>query len=290
MLKPFALHTPDTVAQALELLWQHEDAKVVAGGTDVFIEMHNGVSHAMLIDLKGLDKLRCATFDEAEGLTIGALATMRELIRNADVRKYYPALLDALSTVGSVQVRSKATIAGNICNASPAADSAGPLLLYDAVVRIRSREGERDVPIAEFFTGPKKNCLKKGEIVTQIMLAPPMRGSGSGYSKLKKRGAMEIGIVGAGVRLAADAANRCTLARFSLSAVNPTPVRVRKAEEFLVGRELNGENLQAAVDFAYETAAPLTWRNSEEWSKDMVRVFLRQSIERALDRREKGGY
>jgi len=290
MLKPFDLLTPDTIEQTLEKLWQHENAKIVAGGTDVFVEMHKGARYEILIDIKGLKKLGKIELNENTGLTIGALATMREIIRNENVKKYYPALVDGLSTVGSVQVRSKATIAGNICNASPAADSAGALLLYDAVVTVRSREEERAVAIADFFTGPKKNCLKKGELVTHITLAPPTQNSGSGYVKLKKRGAMEIGIMSAGAKLASETSGKCTMARITISAVNSTPLRVNKAEDFLVGKYLTSETLKAAAEYAYELAAPVTWRNSEQWSKEMVRVYMPMAMEKALERKGEGRY
>ena len=290
MIKPFDLITPDTVSQALEKLWQHENAKIVAGGTDVFVNMHKGTSYEILIDIKGLKKLNNIEFNEKDGLKIGALATMRQITRNEDVNKYYPALVDGLSSVGSVQVRSKATLAGNICNASPAADSAGPLLLYDAVVIAKSKEKERAIAISDFFTGPKQTCLEKGEMVTQIILAPPTQHSGSGYVKLKKRGAMEIGIMSAGAKLATDNSGKCTMARVSISAVNATPLRVKKAEDFLVGKELTNAILIAATEFAYELAAPITWRNSEEWSKEMVRVYMPMAMEKALERKGKGGY
>lgn len=290
MLQPFTLLSPNTIVQALEMLWQHEDAKLLAGGTDVFVDMHRGTSYRILIDLKGIGKLHAAEFDEQTGMRIGALVTMRELMRSEVIQKYYPALIDGLKLVGSVQVRSRATLAGNICNASPAADSAGPLLLYDAVVHIRSKNDERTVPIEDFFTAPKKNCLKKGEMVTHICLAPPVQNAGSGYIKLTKRGAMEIGIMGAGARLATDDAGLCTLARITMSAVNPTPVRVTQAEALLLGKELCRDHLQQAVACAYNLAAPSTWRNSEEWSRDMVRVYVPLAMEKALKRKGKGEF
>jgi len=291
MLKPFTLHIPNTIAQCLDLLWQHDDAKVLAGGTDVFVQMHKGESYPILVDLKKIQKLRALSFSSSEGLCIGASVTHRELIRDENARKYYPALIDAISKLGSVQVRNRGTVAGNICNASPAADTAVPLLLYDAVVHVMSKENaERDVAIADFFTGPKQTCLHKSEIVTQIRLAPPSIGSGSGYVKLMKRGAMEIGIMGAGVKIATDAAGKCTFARVALSAVNPTPVRVKEAEDFITGKELTAENIAGVTRLAYEKAAPKTWRNSEEWSKDMVRIYIPQAMQIARYRMGKGEF
>jgi len=132
--------------------------------------------------------------------------------------------------------------------------------------------------------------LKKGELVTHIRLAPPTPNSGSGYVKLKKRGAMEIGIMSAGAKLASETSGKCTMARITISAVNSTPLRVNKAEDFLVGKYLTSETLKAAAEYAYELAAPVTWRNSEEWSKEMVRVYMPMAMEKALERKGEGRY
>jgi len=291
MLKPFTLYTPDTVSQCVGLLWQHENAKVVAGGTDVFVKMHKGENYPILVDLKRIQKLRALSFGIDEGLSIGALVTYRELLHNKNLIRYYPALSDAISRIGSVQVRSRGTVAGNICNASPAADTAGPLLLYDAVIHIAGEKcDERTVSIADFFTGPGKTCLQKGEIVTQIRLMPPTISSGSGYVKLMKRGALEIAILGAGVKIALDASGKCTMARITLSAVNPTPIRVEEAEEYIIGKELTAESILHIAGLAYKKAEPKTWRNSEEWSKDMVRVYIPKAMQIALERLEKGEF
>jgi CO/xanthine dehydrogenase FAD-binding subunit len=290
MLKPFTLLQPDTIKQCAEMLWQHEDAKIVAGGTDIFVEMHAGKSFPVLVDIKGIKKLHSLSFDNEKGLEIGALVTYRELLRDANVQKYYPALCDAIETIGSVQVRSKGTVAGNVCNASPAADTAVPLILYDAVLKVVSHDSERVVSIGDFFSGPKKTCLKKDEFVTTITLSPPIRHGGSGYIKLKKRGAMEIGIMSAGVRFITDAAEKCVFARVGMAAVNPTPIRVKAAEDFIAGRELSRENLKGLVDLAYQAAAPQTWRNNEEWSRDMVKVYVPRAIEKAFARKQEGGF
>jgi CO/xanthine dehydrogenase FAD-binding subunit len=290
MLKPFALLQPDTIKQCAEVLWQHEDAKVLAGGTDIFVEMHTGKAFPVLVDIKGIHKLHAICFDEEKGLEIGALATMGELLEDSNVQRYYPALVDAMESIGSVQVRNKATVAGNICNASPAADTAVPLILYDASLKLASHDGERVVSITDFFTGPKKTCLKRGEFVISITLSPPAGNGGSGYVKLRKRGAMEIGIMSAGIRFITDGTGKCVFARVGMAAVNPTPLRVKSAVDFIVGRELSGENLKELVNLAYEAAEPRTWRNSEEWSKDMVKVFMPEAIKKAFERKQKGGY
>ncbi len=290
MFKPFELYIPETLAEAFDLMDAHKDATVVAGGSDVFVMMHKGQKIPALIDIKNLAELQGMKFDAASGLDIGALVTNAEIEHSEYTKKYYPALVDSASKMSCIQVRNKGTIGGNICTASPAADTAGPLCIYDATVEIVSRTGKRTVPVIEFFTGPKKTCLKPGELVSRIRVPAPTPGSGSAYQKLMKRGAMEIGIMSAGVKVAVDKDGKCVLARISLSAVNPTPIRATVAEEYLVGKKLTAETIGQAAELAYGIACPLTWRNCEEWSKDMVLVFVPQAMDHAIKRLQKGAF
>jgi CO/xanthine dehydrogenase FAD-binding subunit len=290
MLKPFDLFMPDTLKEAFDLMEKHKDAKVVAGGSDVFVLMHKGEEHPCMIDIKNIKELQGFACSASLGMKIGALTKLCELERSDFVQKYYPALADAASKMASIQVRNKGTVGGNICNASPAADTAGPLYIYDATVEIVSRSGPRIVAITDFFTGPKKTCLKPGELVAQITLPAPTPNSGSAYQKLMKRGAMEIGIMSTGVKVAVDKDGICVLARISLSAVNPTPIRATVAEEYLVGKKLTAETIGHAAELAYGIACPLTWRNCEEWSKDMVLVFVPQALDHAIKRMQKGAF
>ena len=290
MLKPFELYMPTTLDEAFDLMETHKDAKVVAGGSDVFVMMHKDQKYPCLIDIKNLKELQGLECNASLGMKIGALTTLSELEHSEFTKKYYPALVDSASKMASIQVRNRGTIGGNICNASPAADMAGPLYIYDAEVEIVSKAGIRKVAITDFFTGPKQNCLKPGELVAQITLPAPLPNSGSAYIKLMKRGAMEIGIMSAGVKIACDCDGKCVLARISLSAVSPTPIRATYAEEFLVGKQLTAENINHTAELCFGIACPLTWRNCEEWSKDMVLVFVPQAMDTAIGRMQKGAF
>ncbi len=282
MLKPFKLITAGTLEEAISCA--KLGCKILAGGTDIFVMMHKGVSYPALVDISHLKEFKEITFDESEGLVIGALATHSEIEENEYVKKYYPALADGCSKIGSVQVRNKGTIGGNICNASPAADSAGPLMLYDAQVKITGPQGSRTLPVEEFFTGVKTTVLKEGELVVSLHLPMVSEHEGSAYQKLMKRGAMEIGIMSAGIRFICDEQGKCTDARVTLSAVAPTPIRVRAAETALKGRAIDQEGILQAAQLAYEAANPKTWRNSEEWSKDMVCTYIPRAAEIAVKR------
>jgi len=286
MFKPFSLVTAENLDVAISAAKQ--GATVLAGGSDIFVMMHKGVEYPALVDISNLKELQGIQYDENKGLTIGALVTHTELEKNEYINKYYPAISDACRKVASTQVRNKGTIGGNICNASPAADTAGPLLLYDAIVHVQGEEGGRDIAIEDFFTGVKQTSLKTGEIVINVTLRPVSKREGSAYLKLMKRGALEIGIVSTGIRFCIDDQGKCIDARVSLSAVAPTPIRAKAAEIALLGKELNQEAIIQAAELAYEMASPRTWRNSEEWSKDMVREYVKRTAELAITRMEGG--
>lgn len=288
MLNSFELLTPKTLSEAIKLYSEQEQCKVLAGGTDLFVEMHAGAEYPCLMDIKQLEELKELSFSEEAGLCIGALVTYGELERFEAVKKFYPALIDSVSKTASVQIRMRGTLAGNLCTASPAGDNLAPLLAYDAVLRLQGAEGTREVPVAEFFTGVKRTALKKGELLTHIILPAPLVNTGSAYTKFTRRKAMDIGVLGCAVRVVCDDKGICTAARIGLLAVAPTPIRAYEAEKYLIGRELTEEALNMAGELAYAVAKPKTWRSSEEYSRDMVKVIVPQTISSAFDRRKKG--
>lgn len=284
MLNKFELITPTTLDEAISLLEGRDAYKFVAGGTDVFVDMHAGNEQSVLVDLKMLTELKGIEKQADGSVKLGALVTLGEILKNKMLGKEYPALLDSCAKIGSVQVRNRGTIGGNICNASPAGDSSGALLVLGALVNIKGSKGERQVPIDKFFTGVKKTVLKQDEIVTSIVLPPVAKGSSSAYTKLMTRKAMEIAILGAGVNLTVDEKGICTDAKFSFVSVAPTPIRVYEAEKFLIGKELSEQNIEAVKQIAYKAAKPKTWRNNEEYVKDMAPVFVEKSINTAMMR------
>jgi len=284
MLNKFELLTPTTVAVAIKMYQEHPGCKVLAGGTDIFVDMHAGKEIPYLLDLKGIRELQGISWSETEGLSFGALTTHAELESCEPVCKYYPALIDCLSKLGSVQIRNRGTVAGNICTASPAGDSSAALLVYDAVVRVCGPEGERDIPIDKFFTGYKQTALKEGEIVTRILIPAPAKRSGSYAIKLARRKAMDIGIICTAVNITCDDSDVCTKARIALLSAAPTPIRVYEAEEYMVGKKISEEVMNQAGEIAFKIAQPKTWRSSEEYSKEMVKVLVPQAINNAYQR------
>lgn len=283
MLNAFELLTPASLDEAISLYSKY-DCTILAGGTDLLVEMHAGKEIPCLMDIKQIEELKGICWSVTEGLSIGALVTFAELERNDAVKTCYPALIDSISKTASTQIRMRGTIAGNICTASPAGDSAAPLLAYDAVVSIKGPNGVRTVPIAEFFEGYKKTVLSKGEILTRIVLPAPDFRNGSAAIKFTRRKAMDIGIIGCAAGITLDQNGVCTKARIAMLSVAPTPIRIFSAEDYLTGKALTDETIEKAGELAYETAQPKTWRSSEEYSRDMVKVVVPQALRIAAER------
>lgn len=289
MLNTFELLTPKTLDEAVKLLAEHDHCKVLAGGTDVFVEMHAGKIYPCLLDIKQIEELKGLSWSEKDGLCIGALTTFAEIERSEAVKQNYPALIDSATKTGSVQVRMRATLAGNVVTASPSACNIAVSLMYDAMVRLQGPSGVREIPMTEFLTGVKTCCLYKGELLTHILLPAPEKNTGSAYLKLTRRKAMDIALLGIATRVVCDDKGICTTARIALTGSATTPIRAYEAEESLIGKELTEEAIKNAAQLAYEIAKPRKgWRRNEEYSKDMVLVMTPRSMAVAMERMNKG--
>lgn len=283
-MRPFEHHAPATLAEAARLLTELEGASLFAGGTDLFVEIREGLrSCAHVINLNHIGGLSGLTFDPVDGLHIGALVTVREIETAPFVRAHYPDLAAAARSLGSIQVRNRATVVGNICRASPSADCSPPLVAGGATVVIHGISGERRINIEDFFVGPGKTALQPGEIVTRVELPPPYPGGGRCYLKLGRRNAMELATVGVSVNLRLDG-ERCADVRIALGAVAPRPIRARGAEAVLKGRLLTAEALAEAASAAMAECAPIgNVRASADYRREMVGVLTRRAIESARE-------
>jgi carbon-monoxide dehydrogenase medium subunit len=283
-MKRFEYHEPATLAEASALLAElGPGANVLAGGTDLLVEIKEelrAVSH--VVNIKKIEGLRERSFDPEQGLRFGALVTARELETWPVLIKAYPNLVTALSLLGSIQVRNRATVAGNICRASPSADTLPPLIADGATLSIHGPEGERTVRIDDFFTGPGRTVLGAGEIVTAISVPAPGRSSGRAYIKHGRRKAMELATVGVAVSLDREG-ETCREIRIALGAVGPTPIRARKAEALLRGRRMEADAIAEAAEKAMQEATPISnVRASADYRRDMVGVLTRRAIGLAM--------
>lgn len=291
MLPRFKLLAPESLDQAVAILAElGEKARIVAGGTDVFVQMRGGSSSPeYLVDIKKIPGLAGCEFSEDKKFVIGALTTHHELERLDVVREKFTILYDGVSRVGSVQIRNRATIGGNICNALPSADGAGPLLALNAVLCIHGPKGLRKLQLDKFFLGPRKTVLSKGEVLTHIVIPPCRPLSGGAYIKHARREAMDLALLGVAVHLELEQdLKTCREARIALSTAAPVPFRAYQAELDLKGRLLSEEALDQAGQVASKEAQPRTsWRSSEEFRRHLIRVLVPRAARMALKRLEK---
>ncbi len=265
----------------MEALQAHRDALLLAGGTDALIGMKLRVeTPGVVIDIKrirGLDELR---FDEKSGLAIGAAVTMRQIELAPLVGERYTALAQAAAVVGSVQIRNLATLAGNVCNAAPSADTAPGLIALGAKVRIAGPQGRRSMVVEKFMVGPGKTALEAGELVTGIQVPVPGRRTGSAYVRHTPRGAMDIAVVGVGAAVTlAPRTGACEDLKIVLGAVAPTPLRAKRAERLLKGEKFSEELIEAVAAAAAEEARPISdVRASAEFRRHMVQVLTKRMV------------
>lgn len=285
-MKPFSYFSPRTLREAIELLVAHgQEAKIWAGGTDLLVEMKEGIlAPQYVIDLKDIPALNQIK-PENQYLKIGALATIHEVEIHPSVREYAGMLAQAASLLGSLQIRNKGTIGGNLCHASPAADLASPLLALDARVRMIGKNGERAENLEKFFVGPGITTLKPDEILTEIQVPIPPPGSAGFYLKFSPRKAMDLALVAVATLITLDMTSQiCTQARIALGAMAPTPVRVKKSERILEGKRIKRELLQEASDLAAEESRPISdIRGSAWYRKEVVKSLVEQGILQTLD-------
>ena len=282
---------PKDLAETFKLLDQHgSKAQLIAGGTDVMVVVkQSNHSPEVLISLRAIEELRYIR--KNHGYHIGSLTTHRMIEKSTLMQNELAALNLGASQVGSVQVRNVATIGGNICNAAPSADTAAPLMILDAVITLKSRKGERQVPIQDFFVGPSETVKEWDEILTEITIPEQMGTYGTAYCKHARRKAMNLPIIGVAVGLSLNPDGIIGDARIALTVAAPTPIRVEEAEDFLRGKPLTDDILKEAglIASSPECCSPRDSLRCEGWYReDMVRVLIpRVAKEAALNAKSK---
>ena len=280
-MKEFEYLKPDSIKKTISILSKYgERAQILNGGTDLIVGIRDKIIQPeYLVDIKAIPQLNRITYNKQDGLNIGATVTLNEILDSKVVQKNYPILAEACKTVGSYQVRNRATLVGNICNASPAADTAPPLLVLGAKVNIISTAGEKIIPINQFFTGVKKNILKKGEIVTSITI-PAIKEKWVGvYLKQGRKKEVDLATVGVAVVCIRDEI------KIALGAVAPVPVRAPKTEELLKGKTIHESLLEKAGESALTEVSPISdVRSSKEYRAEIVKVLIRRAILQAKRR------
>jgi carbon-monoxide dehydrogenase medium subunit len=279
---------PKTLKESLSLLKKYKGkAKVFAGGTDLLPKMkRREVVPEYLIDLNGIPDLKFIKYEKEKGLRIGAAATLSEILESSLVNRRYPILTEAISQMASIQIRNIGTIAGNLCNAVPSADSAPPLIVLGGQLKIVGSGRGRTVLVEDFFKGPDRTVLGVNELVSEIEIPPPISGGCGTYLKHTLRREMDLAIVGVAVYLVPDSKKDiCKDIKIALGAVAPVPMRAKKAEEVLRGKPFSDDLIESAAQVASEESKPIDdIRGSAEYRKEIVRVLTKRAIKQSLER------
>jgi CO/xanthine dehydrogenase FAD-binding subunit len=281
--------SPTTIDAAVTLLsGEAGNAHVLAGGTDLLVRLRSGfVEPDLIVDLKRIDALKTIALENG-GLRVGAAVPSAELKEHADAVSGWPGVCEAASLIGSTQVQGRATISGNLCNASPAADSVPAMVAAGAIARIIGPRGTRDVPVEEIATGPGKTTLEKGEIVESILLPKRPAGTADAYLRFIPRTEMDIAVVGVGICLTVDGSGTCTAAKVSLGAVAAKVLVVNSAAKTLIGTKVDDAALNALAAACSAAATPIDdKRGTVEFRTDIAGTLAKRAAIIALKRAEK---
>jgi CO/xanthine dehydrogenase FAD-binding subunit len=283
-VKRFDYLAPTSLREAVEILRDNPQAFPLAGGTDLLVqikERQRPVSAVM--SLKRVPEVH--EYVNNGALMIGSAVEVSRIASDPGIQQMYTALAAGAGLIGSVQIQNMATAGGNICNASPSADTAPPLLVFDARAVIASAQGEHALPLTAFFLGPGKTALRPGELLKAIHLPHPPARSGSFYYRHTPRARMDIAVVGVAAMLALDEAGKIAAARIALGAVAPTPLRALEAERNLIGETPSEELFAYAAAAAAQEAAPIDdLRASADYRRHLVKIYTQRALHQALVR------
>ncbi len=277
---------PSSIEGAVKLLAAEAGmARVLAGGTDLLVQLRSGrFEPDLIVDLKRIDGMHDIR-EENGGYRIGAAVSGAELNEHAGLIALWPGVVEAAGLIGSTQVQGRATMSGNLCNASPAADSVPALIAAGALARIAGPEGERDVPVEEVPTGPGKTSLKKGEFVTSLFLPGRPPHSGDAYLRFIPRTEMDIAVVGSGVSLSLDDDGRVASARVALGAVAAQVLLVEEAAAAIIGTSLEEAALEKLAKAASAACRPIDdKRGTKEFRIKVAGVLTRRAALIAYER------
>ena len=286
-MRNFEYFEPSTVSEATSLLAKYkEEAKIIAGGTDLLVEMkQERISPKYIINIKTIPGLDYINYDSKEGLRIGALTTIRTLEKSTELRRRYPVISQVASQFGNIPVRNVATLGGNLCNAVPSADTAPALIGLSARAKMVGTDGERIIPLENFFTGSGSTALKTGEMLVEIQVPVPPANTKGVYLKYAIRGKSDLPVVGIAVVVTLEPKDKvCKDIKIVLGNVAPTPMRARSAEEIIRGKRIDEAVINSCAQAASDEAHPRpgSIRASAEYKKAMVKVFTKQAIKEAV--------
>jgi len=296
MLQAFDYVAANSIQEAVGLLSQDGDrARVLAGGTDLLVQLREGrLKAGLLVDIKSIPELNELAFDAMAGLRLGAAVPCFRIYTDTTVAEAYPGLIDAVSLIGGIQIQGRASVGGNLSNASPAADTIPALIVHQAVCEIAGPDGRRQVPVEEFCIAPGQTVLQKGEFLISLSVPPPQSGFGAHYLRFIPRNEMDIAVAGAGASVLLDESDMTIRsARVALAAVAPTPLLVAEAGEALIGCQVSdGAASEAAIEEAAQIAKAMArpisdMRGTAAQRKHLSAVLTRRALRKAIERARK---
>jgi CO/xanthine dehydrogenase FAD-binding subunit len=264
-----------------------ERARVLAGGTDILVQLRGGRrSVDLLVDVKDIPELNQLTYTPQKGLILGAAVPCYRIYQDQTLASAYPGLIDAAALIGGIQIQGRASIGGNVCNSAPSGDSIPPVIVLGGVCNIAGPNGTRQVASEDFCTGPGRNVLQPGELLVSINFPPPQAHAGANYLRFIPRNEMDIAVAGVGSSVVLDpGGQKFVSARIALASVAPTPVLSRQASESLVGKAVSEETIEEAAQLAMADAKPINdMRGTIRQRIHLVGVLTRRSLRIAIQR------
>jgi CO/xanthine dehydrogenase FAD-binding subunit len=287
-MQSFAYVAARSLEEAADLLSNPgRQASVLAGGTDLIVQLREGRRKAdLLVDIKSIPDVNQLSCNPDQGLTIGAAVPCQRICRDPAVVQAFPGIVDAVSLIGGTQIQGRATVGGNLCNASPAADTIPSLISHRAVCTVYGPHGLREVAAEDFCTAPGRTVLQRGEFLVSIRVPPSPAGFGANYLRFIPRNEMDIAVAGAGVSVLLGEAGTVFLSvRSALSAVAPVPLFVPRVGEWLAGQKVNPDTIHEAGRIAQEAAIPIDdMRGTAVQRKRLAAVLTRRALENAVQR------
>lgn len=260
-------------------------ARVFAGGTDVIVQMETDlIEPELLVDIKRIPSLRTIVAENG-GFRVGATVSGMEMMEHAALCATWPGVIDGVKLIGSIQVKARATVAGNLCNGSPAADSVPPMITAGAIARIVGPAGTREAPVESIPAGPGKTTLAKGEIIESFFLPARPKNAGDAYERFTPRTEMDIAVVGVAINLTLDNSGVCTAAKVAIGAVAPTVLVVKECADALIGTKVDDAALDKLAAAASAACRPIDdKRGTKEFRIKVAGVLARRVAQKALER------
>jgi CO/xanthine dehydrogenase FAD-binding subunit len=287
-MQPFRYIRAQNAEHAATLLQQQNGrARILAGGTDLIVALReHRIEADLVIDIKGIPEVDELTFDAHDGLRLGAAVPCHRIYNHAEIARCFAGLIDAAQLIGGVQVQGRASLGGNLCNASPAADSIPALIVHSAICDIAGPQGRRHVAVEDFCSAPGRTILQAGDLLVALRIPAPQPGFGAAYLRFIPRNEMDIAVVGVGASVQLDESRTMiTSARIALGAVAPTPLYVPEAGAALIGQAPSAEAIAHAADIARAAARPISdMRGTAEYRRHLVAVLTRRALTKAIER------